>query len=84
MNSTENLKLVDGREAYNTWDYRWHSHIIIERGVNEGTQASSAEVWIGSSLNSEDVNMYRQLAGGLHVLSFFTGQLTQLVVRVQL
>ena len=42
-----------------------HSHIIIERGVNEGTQASSAEVWIGSSLNSEDVNMYRQLAGGV-------------------
>ena len=42
-----------------------HSHIIVERGVNEGTQASSAEVWIGSSLNSEDVNMYRQLAGGV-------------------
>jgi imidazolonepropionase-like amidohydrolase len=42
-----------------------HSHIIIERGVNEGTQASSAEVWIGHSLNSEDVNMYRQLAGGV-------------------
>jgi len=42
-----------------------HSHIIIERGVNEGTQASSAEVWIGSSLNSEDVNIYRQLAGGV-------------------
>ena len=42
-----------------------HSHIMIERGVNEGTQASSAEVWIGSSLNSEDVNIYRQLAGGV-------------------
>ena len=32
-----------------------HSHIAIERGVNEATQASSAEVWIGHSLNSEDV-----------------------------
>ena len=42
-----------------------HSHIAIERGVNEATQASSAEVWIGHSLNSEDVNMYRQLAGGV-------------------
>lgn len=42
-----------------------HSHIAIERGVNEATQASSAEVWIGHSLNSEDVNIYRQLAGGV-------------------
>ncbi|PCJ81669.1 MAG: amidohydrolase [Bacteroidetes bacterium] len=42
-----------------------HSHIAIERGVNESTQASSAEVWIGHSLNSEDVNIYRQLAGGV-------------------
>ncbi len=42
-----------------------HSHIAISRGVNEGTQASSAEVEIGSALNSEDVNIYRQLAGGV-------------------
>ena len=42
-----------------------HTHIAVDRGVNEGTQASSAEVWIGHSVNSEDVNMYRQLAGGV-------------------
>lgn len=66
LNSTENLKLVDGRGKHITPGIiDEHSHIIIERGVNEGTQASSAEVWIGSSLNSEDVNMYRQLAGGV-------------------
>ena len=42
-----------------------HAHICINFGVNEGTQASSAEVRIGDVINSEDVNMYRQLAGGV-------------------
>ncbi len=42
-----------------------HSHIAISRGVNEGTQASSAEVRIGDVVNSDDVNIYRQLAGGV-------------------
>jgi imidazolonepropionase-like amidohydrolase len=42
-----------------------HTHIAVDRGVNEGTQASSAEVWIGHAVDSEDVNMYRQLAGGV-------------------
>ena len=42
-----------------------HSHIAIARGVNEGTQASSAEVCIGHVLDSEDVEIYRQLAGGV-------------------
>ncbi|MBK6901336.1 MAG: amidohydrolase family protein [Saprospirales bacterium] len=42
-----------------------HSHIAISRGVNEGTQASSAEVRIGDVLNSEDINIYRQLSGGV-------------------
>jgi imidazolonepropionase-like amidohydrolase len=42
-----------------------HSHIAISRGVNEGTQASTAEVRIGDVVNSEDVNIYRQLSGGV-------------------
>ena len=42
-----------------------HTHIAVDRGVNEGTQASSAEVWIGHAIDSEDVNMYRQLSGGV-------------------
>ena len=42
-----------------------HSHIAISRGVNEGTQYSSAEVSIGDVINAEDVNIYRQLAGGV-------------------
>ncbi len=42
-----------------------HSHISISGGVNEATQASSAEVSIGDVVTSEDINMYRQLAGGV-------------------
>lgn len=42
-----------------------HSHIAIESGVNEGTQSSSAEVRIGDVLNSDDINIYRQLSGGV-------------------
>jgi imidazolonepropionase-like amidohydrolase len=42
-----------------------HSHIAISEGVNEGTESSSAEVRIGDVVNSEDINIYRQLAGGV-------------------
>lgn len=42
-----------------------HSHIAISRSVNEGTQESSAEVRIGDVLDAEDINIYRQLAGGV-------------------
>ncbi len=42
-----------------------HSHIAISSGVNEGTQASSAEVRMGDVINSEDINIYRQLSGGV-------------------
>ncbi|MCA1761822.1 MAG: amidohydrolase family protein [Flavobacteriales bacterium] len=42
-----------------------HSHIAISRGVNEGTQTSTAEVRIGDAINPEDINIYRQLSGGV-------------------
>jgi imidazolonepropionase-like amidohydrolase len=48
-----------------------HSHIAGTGGINEGAQSSSAEVRISDIINSEDVNIYRQLAGGVttsHIL----------------
>lgn len=50
-----------------------HSHIAISRGVNEGTQSSSAEVRIGDVVNSEDINIYRQLAGGVTTAQLLHG-----------
>ncbi|MFN4084128.1 MAG: amidohydrolase family protein [Bacteroidia bacterium] len=42
-----------------------HSHIAIYRGVNECTQSVTAEVRIGDVINCDDINIYRQLAGGV-------------------
>lgn len=42
-----------------------HSHIAISRGVNEGTHAITTEVRIGDVVDPNDVNIYRQLAGGV-------------------
>ncbi len=42
-----------------------HSHTAISGGVNEGGQAVTAEVRIADVLNPDDINIYRQLAGGL-------------------
>lgn len=42
-----------------------HSHIAITRGVNECTQAVTAEVSIGDVVYSDDINIYRQMAGGV-------------------
>jgi len=42
-----------------------HSHIAISNGVNEGGQNSSAEVTIEDVVNSDDINIYRNLAGGV-------------------
>ncbi len=50
-----------------------HSHIAISRGVNEGTQSSSAEVRIGDVVSSDDINIYRQLAGGVTTAQLLHG-----------
>lgn len=42
-----------------------HSHIAISKGVNESGQAISAEVSIGDVVRSNDINIYRQLSGGV-------------------
>ena len=42
-----------------------HSHIAIRRGVNESGEAVTSEVRIGDAINADDINIYRQLAGGV-------------------
>lgn len=42
-----------------------HSHIAISGDVNECTQAITAEVRIGDVVDADDINIYRQLAGGV-------------------
>jgi len=42
-----------------------HSHIAMSGGVNECTQAVTAEVRVGDVLNPEDISIYRHLSGGV-------------------
>lgn len=61
-----NVKEIDGTGKHLTPGIiDEHSHIAIAGGVNEGTEASTAEVRIGDVIDSDDINIYRQLAGGV-------------------
>ncbi len=47
-----------------------HSHIAAA-SINEGAQSVTSEVRIGDNLNPDDINIYRQLSGGVtssHIL----------------
>ncbi|MFG4001461.1 amidohydrolase family protein [Flavobacterium aquidurense] len=50
-----------------------HSHIAISRGVNEMGHNSTAEVTIQDVVNSEDINIYRDLAGGVTISQLLHG-----------
>ena len=50
-----------------------HSHSAIVGGVNEGSNITTAEVRIGDVVNSESINLYRQLAGGLTTANLLHG-----------
>jgi imidazolonepropionase-like amidohydrolase len=49
-----------------------HSHIALF-SVNEGAPASSAEVRMSDVVNVEDINIYRQLAGGVTTAQLLHG-----------
>lgn len=50
-----------------------HSHIAIEQGVNEGTEAITSEVRIGDVVNPDDIHIYRSLAGGTTIAQLLHG-----------
>ncbi|MBT3963987.1 MAG: amidohydrolase family protein [Flavobacteriales bacterium] len=50
-----------------------HSHIGLRGGVNEWGQSSSAEVRMGDALDPWNVNIYRQLAGGVTTAQLLHG-----------
>jgi imidazolonepropionase-like amidohydrolase len=50
-----------------------HSHSAILGGVNECTNSVTAEVRVEDVVNSESVNIYRQLAGGTTVMHLLHG-----------
>jgi imidazolonepropionase-like amidohydrolase len=50
-----------------------HSHIAIDGGVNEGSVSVSSMVNIVDVLNPDDVDIYRDLAGGVTVANVLHG-----------
>lgn len=67
-------KVIDGKGKHLTPGIiDEHSHIALTMGVNEGTQASSAEVRMGDVINPEDINIYRQLSGGVTAAQLLHG-----------
>jgi N-acetylglucosamine-6-phosphate deacetylase len=50
-----------------------HSHMASDGGINEPTQAITAEVRIGDYIDSDDITIYRQLAGGVTAANVLHG-----------
>jgi imidazolonepropionase-like amidohydrolase len=69
--SDASAKIIDGTGQYLTPGIiDEHSHIATF-SVNEDTHSVTSEVRIGDNLNPEDINIYRQLSGGVtssHIL----------------
>ena len=62
----EELFTIDGRNKHITPGLiDCHSHTGIHNGINESMQVNTAEVRIQDVLEPDDINWYRQLAGGL-------------------
>ncbi len=50
-----------------------HSHIATDGGLNESTQAVTAEVRISDFIDPNDISIYRQLAGGTTAANILHG-----------
>jgi imidazolonepropionase-like amidohydrolase len=50
-----------------------HSHTAISRGVNESSHAVTCEVRIGDVVDATDIDIYRQLAGGVTAANLLHG-----------
>ena len=69
--SDASAKVIDGTGKYlSPGIIDEHSHIAAF-SINEGAQSVTSEVRIGDNLDPEDINIYRQLSGGVtssHIL----------------
>jgi len=61
-----------------------HSHLAISGDVNEGTSAVTAEVRIADVVNPYDIDIYRQLAGGVTTSHLLHGSANPIGGQVQI
>ena len=69
----ENVKIIDGTGKHLTSGIiDEHSHIAAS-SINEGGQNSSAEVTIEDVIDPDDINIYRNLSGGVTTIQILHG-----------
>ena len=74
LTGTKGAHVIDGQGLHVTPGIiDAHSHTAIRGGVNEASQAVTAEVRIGDVVDTEDINIYRQLAGGVTAAQLLHG-----------
>lgn len=72
--SDATAKIIDGTGKHVTPGIiDEHSHIAASGGINEGGHNSSAEVSLHDAINAEDINIYRNLAGGVTISQILHG-----------
>ncbi len=85
ISSPENARVIDATGKFLTSGIiDEHSHIAISQGVNEGTQSITSEVRIGDVVYSEDINIYRNLAGGVTTSHLLHGSANAIGGQTQL
>ncbi|MBS1730594.1 MAG: amidohydrolase family protein [Bacteroidetes bacterium] len=79
------IEIIDGTGKYLTAGIiDEHSHIAISGGVNECSQSVTAEVRVGDVINPEDIDIYRQLAGGVTTSHLLHGSCNTIGGQTQL
>ena len=74
INPEEKTEIIDGKGKHLTPGIiDCHSHAMILGGVNESTLPSTAMVRIADVINSESINIERQLAGGVTTCNLLHG-----------
>jgi len=73
-NRPSNARIIDGKGKHvSSGIIDEHSHIAISRGVNEGSQAITSEVSIADVVKADDIEIYRQLSGGVTAAQLLHG-----------
>ncbi|MBP6334910.1 MAG: amidohydrolase family protein [Bacteroidia bacterium] len=85
LKATSSVETVDGTGKHLTAGIiDEHSHIAVSSSVNEPTQSSSAEVRIADVVDADDINIYRQLAGGVTTSHLLHGSANAIGGQTQL
>ncbi len=70
----ENARVIDATNKHLTSGIiDEHSHIALSKGVNESGQSNTSEVRMGDCINPDDIDIYRQLAGGVTAAQLLHG-----------